>query len=255
MTSLPTSVAENRKLVLAVAAPVEIVEVLAVFGVSGSPQNRIPEMWTRTKVADAVQLGTTRYSGVDLIHTGVSKSNAAGAVANLANPKTDGLILSVGAAGALPDQSGVFALRPRDTVVAQRCIFADEGIVTSSGYQDLTEMGFPIDAICKSAFACDSRAIAAFADAGAKRGDIATVSICSGTDEIASEIARRSSAIAETMEGAAVALVCKRLGIPFCEVRAISNYTGERSKQQWDIRGALAALRELLGRVIQPLDR
>ncbi|MFO0858707.1 MAG: hypothetical protein U0640_15280, partial [Phycisphaerales bacterium] len=78
MTSLPTSVAENRKLVLAVAAPVEIVEVLAVFGVSGTPQNRVPDLWTRTKVADAVQLGSVRYSGVDLLHTGVSKSNAAG---------------------------------------------------------------------------------------------------------------------------------------------------------------------------------
>lgn len=255
MSLLPSSVAENRKLVLAVAAPLEIVEVLAVFGVPNTGQNKVPGLWTRTEVAGAVHIGDLKFQSVDLIHTGVSKANAAGAVALLANPNTDGLILNVGIAGALPDQRGVFALRPTNTVVGQWCVFADEGLISAEGYQDLAAMGFPIDPECKSAFSCDPRVIKAFASANAMRGDIATVSICSGTDSIAKEIARRTGAIAETMEGAAVGLACKRLGIPFCEVRAISNFTGERANQQWDFKGALRALRELLGRVIQPIAR
>ncbi len=254
MPLLPSSVQENRKLVLAVAAPVEMVEVLAVFGVVCT-QRQVPGLWTRSGVCGPVRVGSMRYSGVDLIHTGVSKANAAGAVVAGMDASTDGLVLSIGIAGALPDSRGVFALVPGSTVVGERCVFADEGLVTADGYQDLATMGFAIDPECGAAFPCDSRVVEAFESAGALRGDIATVSICSGTDALAAEIARRTGAIAETMEGAAVALACKRLGVAFCEVRAISNYTGDRSKQQWDIRGALHSLAGLLGRVIVRVDR
>ncbi len=45
----------------------------------------------------------------------------------------------------------------------------------------------------------------------------------------------------EQMEGAAVAAICERLSIPFAEVRAISNYVGDRF-EKWCIKGALDAL-------------
>jgi hypothetical protein len=34
--------------------------------------------------------------------------------------------------------------------------------------------------------------------------------------------------------------------VAFGEVRAISNYTGARANQQWDIKGALASLERVL---------
>lgn len=215
----------------------------------------IPSPWSRLEVCGPVRLGSYRFAGVDLIHTGVSKANAAGAIGTLARPAMDGLILNVGIAGALPDAGGVFALRPGDCVVGQCSVFADEGLITSSGYQDVSEIGFPIDPESKSSFDCDPQAVRAFTDAGVTSGSIATISTCSGTDESAKEVARRTNAIAESMEGAAVGLACKRLNLPFCEVRAISNFTGDRANQQWDIKGALASLRGLLHRVILPVDR
>jgi futalosine hydrolase len=73
---------------------------------------------------------------------------------------------------------------------------------------------------------------------------IATVSTCSGTNALAREIVTRTGAEVEAMEGAAVGLVASRLGVGFAEVRVISNTTGDRGSQQWDLPGALAALRE-----------
>lgn len=73
-------------------------------------------------------------------------------------------------------------------------------------------------------------------------GRIATVSTCAGTDGRAATVARRTGAIAEAMEGAAVAQVASRLGVTFSEVRVISNTTGDRGHQRWDMRGALEAL-------------
>jgi len=73
-------------------------------------------------------------------------------------------------------------------------------------------------------------------------GHIATVATCSGTDLQAQQVARRTRAIAEAMEGAAVVHAARRLGVPAIEIRTISNTTGDREQQQWNLEGALAAL-------------
>jgi futalosine hydrolase len=83
-------------------------------------------------------------------------------------------------------------------------------------------------------------------------GPIATVATCSGTDEAAESIPRRTGALAEAMEGAAVVHAARRLGTPALEIRAISNTTGDRAEQVWDLDRALSALgvavRELVAR-------
>ena len=57
----------------------------------------------------------------------------------------------------------------------------------------------------------------------------------------------RSSAIAEAMEGAAIAHTLARLhpALPFAEMRIISNSTGDRPRQHWDIPLAFRKLAEL----------
>ena len=65
---------------------------------------------------------------------------------------------------------------------------------------------------------------------------------CSGTDAAARSVAERTRAVAEAMEGAAVVHAARRLRVPAIELRAISNTTGERDGQQWDLPAALDAL-------------
>lgn len=50
----------------------------------------------------------------------------------------------------------------------------------------------------------------------------------------------------ESMEGAALHYVCREANIPFIQVRAISNYVGERNKEHWKIKEAIDNLNEHL---------
>ncbi|MEI6264085.1 MAG: futalosine hydrolase [Sphingobacteriia bacterium] len=46
----------------------------------------------------------------------------------------------------------------------------------------------------------------------------------------------------ETMEGAALHYVCRETNIPFLQIRAISNYIGERDKSKWKINHSIEQL-------------
>lgn len=220
-------------MVLAVASAKEFAALARGLGISAD----VAGVWERVDAR----------AGVSLVLTGVSKSNAAAGVARVLDPARDGLVLSVGIAGALP---GDDAASIGEVVVATSCVFSDEGLVSSDGFQDCAAMGFPMGEFAGSAVPVDMDAARGLCAAlGARQGAIATVSTCSGTDEGAREVVRRTGAIAEAMEGAACALVARRLGVGAGEVRVISNTTGERSRQIWDVRRALHEL-ERVGRVL-----
>jgi futalosine hydrolase len=42
------------------------------------------------------------------------------------------------------------------------------------------------------------------------------------------------------MEGAAVAFCCAEAAVPLVQLRAVSNFTGERSRGAWDLETACA---------------
>ena len=50
----------------------------------------------------------------------------------------------------------------------------------------------------------------------------------------------------ETMEGAAFFYACKQLGLPFCQIRAISNYVEPRNRANWKVIEAVEALNTFL---------
>ena len=48
----------------------------------------------------------------------------------------------------------------------------------------------------------------------------------------------------ESMEGAALHYVCREMGVPFLQIRAISNYIGERDKTKWKMKEAIDNLNQ-----------
>ena len=233
-SSLLAPFQSSRRVLFVVAAPIEMRAVLA--GIGADPALPTP-IWSLVEA-------TPRF---DVALIGVSKSNAAGGTARLLDPQRHAAVISVGIAGALPSPRGL--LPNRTVILATSCVHADEGMRTPTGFVDLAQMGFPLSDEPDQRHHCTPALVDALSPLADASGPIATVSICSATDALAKEIADRTGAIAETMEGAAVALVASRLGVPFCELRTISNPTGDRSTQTWDIVGALARLSQVLGRV------
>jgi futalosine hydrolase len=227
-------VGSGRRALLAVAATAEARAVLLGLGGDLGWANQAWRMFT---LADPY----------DLVITGVGKSNAAGAVAAVLDPIRHAAVLNLGIAGLLPRGADA-ALTPGSVVLATACVFADEGLQTPGGFQTCAQMGFPPLPGAEMALPTDSRLRQTFSACASAEGPIATVSTCSGTDALAREVGRRTGALAEGMEGAAIALVAARRGVPMAELRVISNTTGDRSAQVWDLPGALARLGSVITR-------
>lgn len=69
-----------------------------------------------------------------------------------------------------------------------------------------------------------------------------TVSGVSGTPDRAARLERDFKADVENMEGFALAYGCARAGVPFLELRAVSNRVGARPHEDWDADLALERL-------------
>lgn len=146
-------------------------------------------------------------------------------------------VISAGIAGALQGSG----LEIGDVVVANECVYVEEGLWTPEGFRDMRGLKFQLGDFAGNAVPVDGALLAALR-ARFRVGPIATVATCSGSDAAAAEVVRRTGAIAEAMEGAAVVHAARRLGVPAIELRAISNSTGDRQRQRWDLGRGLAAL-------------
>jgi futalosine hydrolase len=56
--------------------------------------------------------------------------------------------------------------------------------------------------------------------------------------------------VTESMEGAALHYVCLSEGVPFVQLRSISNYIGERNKKNWNMNDSIINLNGTLIRLI-----
>jgi len=59
--------------------------------------------------------------------------------------------------------------------------------------------------------------------------------------------------VTESMEGAALHYVCLMEKVPFVQIRAISNYIGERNKKKWDMNDSISNLNQTLMSIINSL--
>ena len=73
-----------------------------------------------------------------------------------------------------------------------------------------------------------------------------TVQTVSGTEKTVSARSTRYGADVETMEGAPFHYCCLRAGVPFIQLRAISNYMEPRNREAWKLEEAIAGLNKTL---------
>ena len=81
-------------------------------------------------------------------------------------------------------------------------------------------------------------------------GPSLTVSLVSGDAAVAQERFERFRALAENMEGSAVAQACLRFAIPVLECRGISNLAGDRDKSHWRLELAVAHSKAVVRRLL-----
>jgi futalosine hydrolase len=186
-------------------------------------------------------------SRFDIVVSGIGKANAAAAAARSIDPARHGAVVSLGIAGGLPGAG----LVPGDVVAATASVYADEGLLTPEAFLDCAQMGFPLGPFGGSRIDADPAVLDILRQVASAEGPVATVSTCSGVNALAQQVRERTQAVAECMEGAAVAHVARRLGVASGELRVISNSTGDRGSQVWDLKGALAKLEQVVGALVR----
>jgi len=180
---------------------------------------------------------------------GVGRVNAAQAATAAIEAGGIGAVVSFGSAGAYP----AAGLGIGDLAVAREEI-GDELIVLPERYATLAEMCVPLPAEeppMLNRMGADptlsSRLTAAcFEVAGPQvrvaSGAMLTVSrITSSRAEAERLVALFGPLLCENMEGAAAAQVARHYGLPFAEVRAVSNLVDDRARQCWDFPLAAAS--------------
>jgi futalosine hydrolase len=193
--------------------------------------------------AEAIRAGTIRSTGhgsLQVAVVGVGPAAAAAGTARLlALAEVAGrpfqAVIGTGIAGGFPGRAEIGA-----TVLATRTIAADLGADTPDGFLPIERLGFG-SSVHESDADLFKRLTAALPDALA--GDILTLATVTGTAATAADLARRHpAALAEAMEGFGVACAARAAGLPFLELRTISNVIGPRDRSSWRLPDALASL-------------
>jgi futalosine hydrolase len=180
--------------------------------------------------------------GFEVLVCGVGKTGAAAATAaRLAQGGVRGVV-SFGVAGAYPGEG----LEIGDVVVGTEIGVLDEGLDAGGRFVPFARAGMTVPGAAW--MTCDQSLVGSPPlNAGFRvvHGRIATVSVCAGTARLAAERAA-SGAVAESMEGAAVAHAATLFGVPFAEIRGISNLCGPRDGAPFDIATAVSNAARML---------
>lgn len=156
-------------------------------------------------------------------------------------------VINTGIAGSLSDQ-----IRIGDVLNVSEEEFGDLGIEKENEFLTLFDSGF----LQSNEFPFENRMLKA--DGQHLAGFLpqvkgVTANISHGRESSILELKNRTSAKVVSMEGAAVFYVCRWLGVPCLQIRAISNMVVPRSQSKWDIPLALENLRNDLLKVLSEL--
>lgn len=199
-------------------------------------------------------IGSLSGKTVLLIEGGVGQVNTALALTLALTRHDPAIILQFGVGGAYV-RSG---LRVGDLAVATEEWYGDTGVLTPEGWMDMEQMGFPmltgrtavhgktpgeplynripLDAgRTENIRQCLASGLEGEPAHQTAAGSFVTVQQCSGIQSVGDTLAARYDGICENMEGAAAAHVAVANGIPFVEIRGISNRVVDRDLSGWDL--------------------
>ncbi len=218
---------------------------------------------------EALHLGAFQDRSILIGSTGLGKVNAAITTAAILETFGAAQVWNIGCAGAY--EGG--PLNVGDVLISRTVICGDEGVLSKNGVESMRTIGIPLvkrdgeplfDAfpLAEGSWAYDralrltpaglysidggelqlvDTAVEAGKNDRRPKGEVfrtvhgpsLTVSLASGDRKTAAKRRERYGALAENMEGSAIAQTCARYEVPFLECRAMSNMAGYRDKREW----------------------
>jgi futalosine hydrolase len=152
-----------------------------------------------------------------------------------------------------------------DLAIAKEEIAGDEGVLTRDGFKDTGYIGIPLlrtaTSVVYTTYPASEplmhrslQSLVAHRKSGQGKvhvGSFITLSTCTGTTVRAKELEERYHGLCENMEGAAVAQVAALHGMPWLEVRGISNIVEDRDLKKWDIPKAAGEVQSAVRHIVE----
>jgi futalosine hydrolase len=174
---------------------------------------------------------------IDVLITGIGLTAATYQITRRILSDRPRFILQAGICGSLDNY-----LSPGDIVVVEKESIGDLGVMEKKGFSSVFNMGHAQlnEEPWTNGKLCNNISVL-------KKTELTIVDGVT-INEITTNLERinfykeKIKANIETMEGAALHYVCLSEKIPFLQLRSVSNYVGERDKNKWALREAIANL-------------
>ena len=216
---------------------------------------------TMTLGSKSVIEGTLCNQRVLLCVGGMGKVNASHAATLLLTRFNPEAVMVFGVGGAYPSSGATVG----DVALATEEVAGDEGVLIREGFKDTEYIGIPLVKTAGAEFFSTYPASEPFLrrslqlltsqqgtrDHRIHAGTFVTLSTCTGTAERARELETRYHGLCENMEGSAVAQVAELHGVPWLEVRGISNIVEDRDLAKWDIPRATEAVQQAVKLIVE----
>ena len=223
----------------------DILIAAAVAGELEGIRGRLDAVSTIQCGRQLVTIGRLGTQAVRLVVTGPGLSNAVHGLTAAVTAQRPGMILQTGCGGGF----GEAGLSVGDVAVASAEIDAQLGVEPAESAVVADKLPFPvIRAGRRSIFnrypvdasesTCAFNVLSARLGGSSVKvytGPFITVATVTAGPVRSGVMHRCYGALVENMEGAGAAHVSVLYGIPFLEIRAVSNRAGDRDKRRWDL--------------------
>ena len=193
-------------------------------------------------------IGSPLIQECKLIITGVGSVPTSYHLAKVISEDRPHLVIQAGVAGAFDG-----ALDLGTVVIVNQDRIADLGVEENNQWKDLVDLGLANgndDPYTNGWLTNDNLQLNEF---GLPLVKGITINEITTEAERIRMLKEKYDPAIESMEGAALHFVCLMEGIPFIQLRSVSNYVGERDKSKWELKLAIKNLNESLANLIQRL--
>ncbi len=182
----------------------------------------------------------------DVLITGVGAPACMYALTKKLQTTTFDFVIQAGIAGTFKN-----AFPLGETFIVKQDVFADVGIFEKGNFKTLFDAGFADKN--KAPYVNGWLVNETIKENSILLANSITVNTVSDSDATIDLYKNKFDADIESMEGAAFHYVCINEGIPFLQIRSISNFVGERIKTNWKMKEAIKSLNVNLKMIVEGL--
>jgi futalosine hydrolase len=190
--------------------------------------------------------GSTNEHEVEVLITGVGSAATSYALTRQLLWRSPEMVIQAGIGGSFKKD-----YPPESVVFIREEVFADLGVFEHDGFTDVFDLGLSADNDhpFSNRFLVNSQ-LDPWIKYGLPFVRGATINCISSTHKQIEAIKNKYDPVIESMEGAALHYACLMEHIPFIQLRAVSNFVGERDKNKWNMIEAITVLNEKLRRIL-----